>query len=352
MLSRYLQKAPRYCPVMLLFLTGRCNLKCRMCGVCDLEHGYESNEELSTDQWKRLISEAAEKLGTSLVVISGGEALMRDDVFEIIAHATDLGVATHLCTNALLLTEEKIRLLQRAGVATVSFSIDGSESSIHEQLRGPQTFERATSAVKKFKALAPEVHLGINFVITRHNYRFMMDMVRFAKELGVHQLKFAPIHTNLLHKDKSFDNCQDLFFQESDLDELKQEVKKVQGACSKNRLMSNSAAFFDGIAHLYGTPHRVRCYAGYAICAISPAGCVSPCSNMDSPFSITEQSIADIWKEEDFHNLRKQVHRCTSSCWDTAYTELSLWLRPRSLLFSFPKKIKDIFFYFNGRQNG
>ena len=65
-INRYLGRPPRYCPVMLLFLTGRCNLRCRICGVCDLEHGYNDEEELSTEQWKGVISAAAEKLGTTL----------------------------------------------------------------------------------------------------------------------------------------------------------------------------------------------------------------------------------------------------------------------------------------------
>ncbi|MBP7869208.1 MAG: radical SAM protein, partial [Candidatus Hydrogenedentes bacterium] len=119
---------------MLLFLTGRCNLRCRICGVCDLEHGYNDEEELSTEQWKGVISAAAEKLGTTLAVVSGGEALLREDVFEIIHYAESKGISVHLCTNALLLNEDKMERLRDSGVSTVSFSLDGPEAFIHDDI--------------------------------------------------------------------------------------------------------------------------------------------------------------------------------------------------------------------------
>ena len=317
-----------------------------MCGVCDLEYGHDESEELTTEQWKEVIASAAHQLGTTLAVVSGGEALLRKDVFEIIRFATDSGIAIHLCTNALLLSEENMIKLRDSGVRTVSFSLEGPEASTHEYMRGANSFPIVLNALRRFREIAPDVRIGINFVITRLNFHNMTAMVDFAESLGVNQLKFAPIHTNLLHRRKKFEDYSDLLFQEDDLNALEQEVQRVKQALKKSHLITTSDDFFEGIADLYRKPRQTRCYAGYAICAISPTGYVAPCSDMDSNFNVKDKKLHHIWRNPEFHQLRRKVHACSAACWDTAYTELSLWLRPKSLLRDAVRNWRDIKFYF------
>lgn len=344
--SRYLGTRPRYLPVILMFVTSECNLRCRMCGVCDLEYGHDESEELSTDQWKQVIASASRKLGTTLAVVSGGEALLRKDVFEIIRYATDAGISIHLCTNALLLNEENMVHLRDSGVRTVSFSLEGPEASTHEYLRGANSFPVVVNALKRFRQIAPDVRIGINFVITRLNYRNMTAMVAFAESLGVNQIKFAPIHTNLLHRRKKVEDYSDLLFQREDLDDLDHELGKLRQALKKSNLITTSDDFFAGITDLFRKPRRTRCYAGYAICAISPTGYVAPCSDMDSSFNVKEMALHEIWRNPEFQELRKKVHSCSAACWDTAYTELSLWLRPKALIKDAVRNWRDIRFYY------
>jgi len=321
-----------------------------MCGVCDLEHGYRDEDELTTGQWKNLIHDAATSLGTTLAVISGGEALLRNDLFDIIRFAADEGVSIHLCTNALLLNEEKILRLRDSGVSTVSISIEGPQADIHEYIRGPNTFTPVINAIHKLREIAPQIHIGINYVITKYNYIYMTDMLHFAETLRVHQIKFAPIHTNLLHKNKDFSECSDLLFQEEDIPALEKEVQRVREACRKSSLNTTTDDFFNGISQLPHTSRCVRCYAGYAICSVSPSGYVAPCSEFDSSFNVKERSIVDIWRDPAFHLLRKRVHDCSSACWDTTHTELSLWLRPVTMMRSIAKILRDVKFYFGNRK--
>lgn len=347
LVNRKLKCPPKYLPILLMFVTSDCNLRCRMCGVCDLERDRDESGELTTEQWKAVISDAATKLGTTLAVVSGGEPLLREDVFEIIRYATDCGISIHLCTNALLLSEEKILKLKNSGVKTVSFSVEGPEASTHESIRGPDSFPMVVNAIKQFRKIAPEVRIGINFVITRINYKNMVSMVEFAHGLGVQQLKFAPIHTNLLHRRKNKDEYEDLLFKEEDISLLEQEVQRLKKVLKGYpNLITTCDEFFDGISSLYKMPKRIPCYAGYAICAISPMGFVSPCSDMDSEFNVNSMSIDKIWLSPEFHKLRQCVDACSSACWDTAYTELSLWLRPSSMIKHLWRNLRDVRFYF------
>lgn len=344
-LSRYLRRAPRYLPVILLFITYRCNLRCKMCGVCEREMGAEGYPELSTEEWKTVLRSAA-KLKTMIASITGGEPLLRPDVYELVRFARDHGMAAHLCSNGLLMSSENVRRLRESGVNTVSISIESPDPAIHDQLRGAGSFERAVEGIKRLRAEAPEVHVGINYVITTTNFRNMAAMVPFAESLGVHQLKVAPIHTNLLHKRKRIEQYANLIFGEEEVAELGREVAELMRAARQSTIQTTSSMFLSGVSSLYNRPRRFRCYAGYAACAIHPSGMMVPCCDMEAATSVRDVPLEVLWRSKEFQALRHQVHTCNRSCWDTTNAELSLRLRPSSLLAEVKETWRDIKFYF------
>jgi len=350
--SRLLGRAPKYLPTLVLFVTNRCNLRCAMCGVW--EHGrrvgYDANgkrEVLSAAEWAGVLR-SARKLRTSLVTLCGGEPLMRRDIFEIIRSAREEGISVHLCSNAALLNAEDVDKLRRSGLSSISLSLESTEREISDALRGPGCHDSVLEAIRMFRERAPGIQIGINATITAMNFRDIWRMVPFAEELGVQQIKFGPIHTNLLHKDKRWSEVEGLLFKPEHLPELKREIRKLRKAISHSRLRTTSRAFLKGIPALYEASRRdFRCFAGYAICAVDPYGMVSPCCDMDSTECVRNRPLDEVWRSEAFHALRRKVHRCTSRCWDTTNTELSLRLRVRSLLGSTLRTWRDMKFYFD-----
>lgn len=349
--NRFLGHPPRYLPVLLLFVTERCNLRCRSCGVCDSALLHEKKDPLSTEQWKAVITSAATKLGTSLVSISGGEPLLRTDIYEIIRYASDAGMSVHICTNGVLLDRDRANHLRDSGVSTVSISLESPDQETHDYLRGKNTFPSVLDSIALLKKTAPNIRIGVNYLITRRNYHNMTEMVGFAESLGVHQLKFAPIHTNLLHRHKTEEQFDDLLFREEDLDDLEREVLRAQAACAASSLLTTSDAFFSGIVALYRTPKKIRCYAGYAVCAVNASGDVSPCCDMDGEFNVKDKPLDVIWRTPAFHQLRKKVHHCDAACWDTTNTELSLRLQPWALVSDLSRNWRDLLFYFGKRHD-
>ena len=348
--NRYLERPPRYLPVILLFVTDRCNLRCRMCGICDRGAAPEAAGELSTSQYRDVIVSAAGQLGTSLASISGGEPLLRKDIFEIIRFAVEAGMSTHICTNGLMINSERAAQLRDSGVAAVSVSVDSAEPEGHEFLRGPDTFQKTVDAIRLLRDTAPDIQIGINYLITRMNFRHMTEMIDYAEELGVHQIKFAPIHANLLHRHKDRQEMEELFFAPEHLDALQEEIVLLKERSRKSWLSTTSQDFYDGIVPFYRVPKRFKCYAGYAVCAIGPGGQVAPCCDMDSPFSVKDRPLHEIWRDPGFHQLRLQVGRCNVPCWDTTNTELSLRLRPMALLRNVAVNWRDLRFYSGTRR--
>lgn len=342
--NRHLLRPPRYLPIVLAFVTYRCNLRCQMCGVED--HAGEQGPELSTLEWKEAIDSMA-RLKTMIISFSGGESLLRPDMFELIRHARRRRIAVHLCTNGTRIDRETAIALREAGTHTVSTSIESPRAEVHDLLRGQGTFERTLRGIEALRTHAPGIRIGLNYLVSTQTYTGMVEMLRLAEEIGAHQVKFAPIHTNLLHKDKPLETFSHLIFQApEEINALEAEVGRLIEAARTSRVQINATRYLRGMTDLYRAPRRFRCYAGYAVCAIGPRGEVSPCCDFRQTFSVRERPLHEIWRSDEFHRLRLQVDRCRSTCWDTTNTELSLRLSARAL----PAEIADTWralkFYF------
>ncbi len=343
-LARHLGRKPRYLPIVLAFMTFRCNLSCRACGV-EFQHD-ETKRELTTGEWKRALDSMA-RLRTSIISISGGEALLRPDIFEIIAHARRRGIAVHLCSNATRIGARTARRLAEAGTHTVSVSLDGSRPAVHDAIRGKGSFEATLAGIRALRQHAPGVRIGINTLVTTVNAADMLPLLALAESLGAHQVKFAPVHTNLLHRDKPVDAYGDLMFRtEDEIRGLEIEVARLIRASRRSRVQVNPAAYLEGIADLYRTPRRFRCFAGHAVCAIGPTGEVTPCCDMSGGPSIRTRPLEEIWLGDAFHVLRQEVRHCRAPCWDTTNTELSLRLSVRNLPAVLPDTWRALRFYF------
>src|SRR5512135_3068163 len=126
---------------IIFSLTNRCNLRCAMCQI-----PAGPQKELSTDEAKRLISDAS-LLHPQSFVFSGGEPLLRDDIFDLIAFATRLKSNTCLTSNGTLINEKIAGKLSDAGIGVVNISIDGRED-IHDSLRGKGNFKKALRGIE------------------------------------------------------------------------------------------------------------------------------------------------------------------------------------------------------------
>lgn len=323
-MARHLNRAPRHLPVLVLMVTDKCNLHCKMCGACDYSPG--DHNMLSLEDWKAVIDSAA-KLRTQIVSITGGEALLRRDLFDIIRHARGYGMAVHLNTNGLLLRDKNVATLKEVGVETVSISIESTDPDIHDAIRGRGAFASTLKGVRKLRAAAPEIRIGLNSVMNRHNLDTLPDMVAFAQREGLEQVKFAPIHSNLQHKDKPVDDYADMVFGAEDLPHFEKRVAEIQAALDGTNLESCSEPFFEGMSDLYRPPaSNFYCYAGYAITIIDAQGNVAACFDKEGAMNVRETPLHDIWRSRTFQEHRQLVRHCDQACWDTTNAELSLRL--------------------------
>ena len=336
-------KPPRSMPFLICFVTFRCNSRCRMCDFWRTG-AARAAEELTTDEWLRVIDDGA-ALDTWAVSFSGGEPLLRDDLETLIRRADGHGQTTHVCTNALLLDARRARSLAEAGLDSVNVSVDSPDAAVHDAIRGRPTFERVVANLRTFREEAPGVRLGINSIITRHNYRGAARMVRFAESLGARALRFGPIHTNLLHHDKDIESFGDIVLRPDDLPGLRREIARVLRAFEGADLHRNSRPFLRGMDRVTRRQRAHGCVAGFATACVDPYGGVAPCPDIEGDENVRDRPLTEIWRSKRFQRLRRRVLRCDRPCWDTTYAELNLRFRMRSTLADPRQFLGELTFY-------
>ena len=172
--------------------TNACNLRCKHCyqGA-----GRMSKDELSLDERLNVVDQLADN-DVVAIAFSGGEALLRDDFWEVARYASSKGLYLSLATNGTLLTEDVVRRLKDVGVQYFEISLDSVDPAKHDAFRGVNgAWERAVAGIRNVVAQGG-LYSGIANTITSENYLELDDLIAFSKKLGVNRtliFNFIPV---------------------------------------------------------------------------------------------------------------------------------------------------------------
>jgi AdoMet-dependent heme synthase len=161
-------------------VTTRCNLNCIHCYASSVA---ATEPELSTAEGKKLLDDIARVEEVRMIVITGGEPLLRKDIFELVEYAGKLGFHIIFSTNGTLLTPQMARDLARLGVVNFSISLDGSTAECHESIRRKSgCFQKAIDGVKA--AAQTGVCLQVNFTAMRQNLAELPGLIDLSESLN------------------------------------------------------------------------------------------------------------------------------------------------------------------------
>ena len=172
-------------PVVVWNLTKRCNLACRHCYAAAEAEGAPG--ELSTAEGRQLLDELAD-YGVPVVLFSGGEPLVREDLPELVAHAAERGIRPVLSTNGTLLDEERARTLRDAGLAYAGVSVDGLRER-NDRFRGAEgAFDAALDGIDA--CLDAGLKTGLRYTVTEANVADLTGVVDLLADRGVDRFCF------------------------------------------------------------------------------------------------------------------------------------------------------------------
>jgi 12,18-didecarboxysiroheme deacetylase len=183
--SHLLQFSADKKPVVVWNCTRTCNLKCMHCYAQSKNLKYEG--ELTTEEGKRLIESLA-RFGSPVILFSGGEPLMRKDLFELIEHATKNGLRAVISTNGTQISKEVAVRLKDFNLSYVGVSIDGGEA-INDKFRGVEgAYRRAMDGIRNCQEAGLKV--GLRFTINKHNAGEVPTIFKIIRDENIPRVCF------------------------------------------------------------------------------------------------------------------------------------------------------------------
>ncbi len=176
--SHLLQFSKDKKPVVVWNVTKRCNLRCVHCYAKSDDH-CAGEDELSTEEGRNLIDDLA-SFGVPVLLLSGGEPLMRRDILELARYARQRGLRVVLSTNGTLIDRPLAKALQQVGLSYVGISLDGVRS-YHDRFRGVEgAFDAAMRAVRICRDVG--IKVGLRFTIHRGNASQIPDIFDLVEQ--------------------------------------------------------------------------------------------------------------------------------------------------------------------------
>lgn len=262
--------------------TSACNLGC---SYCRAKATAEPNrDELSTEEALALIDEI-EPL-KPLLILSGGEPLLRPDIFLLSQRAVSKGLRVSLATNGTLLTPEIVDKIASSGVSRISISLDGATPEEHDAARGQGCYQQIMKGIENLRG---KVDFQINFTITKRNAQYVPEIFDLAESLGAKALHFfflVPTGRGT-EEDLTSPEIQDELLRLIDIERSRRTIE-VQVTCAPQ---------FARIALPCNGRQVGGCLAGTSFAFISRRGEVYPCGYLPMlAGNAREQSFREIWE--------------------------------------------------------
>ena len=294
-------------PLVVWNVTRRCNLRCRHCYFTAAPDA--SSRELSREQGLQLLADL-KAAGAPVLLFSGGEPLMREDVFEWVRAARDAGIHPVLSTNGTLLTEDAAKRLADAGLAYAGVSMDGTDG-VHDAFRGQTgAFAKALDGLRAAKKAG--LRTGLRFTVCGDNVEELPKVFDLAESEGIprvciYHLVWAGRASQMRDRDLSLYERQmvvDLIIEKT-LDWGRRGVPAevltvdcpsdgVYLAGFVRREMPQRLGEVQQLLDAHG-----GCSAGTKFASIDPSGGVHPCQFWEHATlgNVTECTFREIWND-------------------------------------------------------
>lgn len=303
-----------YTPSLISWnLTKKCNLRCPH---CYLEAGKKAEYELSTEECFALVDEM-KQLGTEMLILTGGEPLLRKDIFDLSQYASAQGMWVVMGTNGVLVTEKTAQKMIECGVKGVAISLDSIEAENHNQFRGgPNSWEYSVRALKICRAAGLQVL--VQTTVMESNYEEIPQLIDFTRELGAWSFNLY-----FLVQTGRGQQMNDLSPQRTHA--MLENLAELQDRCRPMLVRSKCAPQFKQIAYQMGKGglESGGCMAGVEYCRITPEGNVTPCPYMTViAGNVLERSFTEIWQTSPVFRELRDLHQLKGRCGRCEFKEL------------------------------
>ncbi|MDD5691785.1 MAG: glycosyltransferase [Candidatus Omnitrophica bacterium] len=302
---------------IILDITHRCNLRCNICEI----RKDRKIEEYTLDEVKGIIDQAIE-WGVKEFVLSGGEPLLREDIFDILDFVKARNYSVGILTNGIKLDETLIKRLLpyfAAKSLSLSISLDAMTPGLHDDIRGSRgCFEKTRGGLKSLSALKksyPNINFNVISIILNENLEELIDLVNFLKSLNVNSIQLQPLlSNNLVMRER--ETGVKYWVPQNRLAVLDKVVDELIGFKRDNfSLLRNSEQNLNLVKKYFrGTlsSDDVKCHYITKTMLIANNGEVTTC--FESYGNIRKNGLRKIFESKASQRARKRVAACAKPC--------------------------------------
>ena len=316
-------------------LTAGCNLACKHCRGASTSQVPEG--ELNTKEAKHFIDEIVE-MGNPILILSGGEPLVRKDIYELAHYGTEKGLRIALATNGTLVNAEVAKKLHEAGIKRVSVSLDGATAESHDEFRCvPGAFDGSMKGIEALKNAG--IGFQINTTITKRNVDEIPGILKMAEEIGaeaLHIFLLVPTGRGKELKNEEiapveYERILNWFYEQ-------QKSTKIQlkATCAPHyfRIMRQRAkkAGVEISVKTHGYEAMTKgCLGGTGFCFVSSIGEVYPCGYLPAlAGNIKQQPFREIWDNAQVFRDLRDTSKLKGKCGRCEFKEVCSGCRARA----------------------
>jgi radical SAM protein with 4Fe4S-binding SPASM domain len=365
--------APAAPPLRLVFWesTTGCNLACIHCRRLEVSTEL-SKLDLTTEQSRTFIRTLPET-GRPILVFSGGEPLMRPDLFELAEEATKVGIPIALATNGTTVTDPIAARIRDVGFKRVSISFDGPDAPTHDQFRGQGAFDASIAGFKALRKVG--MSMQINTTVAKHNHKKLDETYKLAMDLGadaLHIFMLVPVgcgmelDPSVMLSGEEYEDALNWIYDRSLEEKLHLKATCAphyfrvmrQRAKQDGRPMPKTAHPHKNMGHPEGSGFRVQgsasaslnphanphsdmtamtkgCLAGQAVCFVSHTGEVFPCGYLPvSSGNIKQTPLPQIWRQSTIFGDLRDESNLEGKCGCCEYSKVCMGCRARAFGFT------------------
>ena len=304
-------------------LTRNCNLNCLHCRARADAGPFA--DELTLDECKKIIDELL-AFSSPTVILTGGEPLLRPDIFEIIEYGQVKGLRMVIAVNGTLLDLQKAKRLKERGILRVSMSLDGKDSPSHDGFR---RVEGSFESVMKAGAMLREAGLPfqINTTVTRLNLDQLDDIYRLVREMGAvawHIFLLVPVGRGEGLKGEELNAVM----YEEVLERLylveKEGLLEIKVTCAPH--------YYRIVKQKGDTPKSAGCLAGKSFLFISNKGIAQPCGYLEtSAGDVRKDGVERVWNESPVFQAIRDLKGYKGKCRSCSFLKICGGCRARAL---------------------